>query len=268
MAKPIRITRCTKSELTIRAPASRGGRSRRWCSLGSIISGMVRSTESNRLIHRISTGSRGKRMAKSGTNGDRSTAPITSRAWPPLVGEVIAGEGVDASLLGAVTRDDGTQQATYNGWPLYYFAGDAVAGETNGQGINDVWYVLSADGDGIGIAAMAQALAVSGSALGDVLVDGEGRTLYLFVPDAQGASTCYDGCAAAWPPMVEEVVAGDGVDESLLGSVARDDGTEQVTYNGWPLYYFASDANPGEVNGQGVNDAWFVLSASGDAISS
>lgn len=104
------------------------------------------------------------------------------------------------------------------------------------------------------------------SGLGEILVDGDGNALYLFVPDAQGASACYDGCAEAWPPLIGDVTAGDGVDAGLLGSVARDDGTEQATFNGWPLYYFASDAAPGDTNGQGVNEVWYVLNASGDAI--
>lgn len=114
-------------------------------------------------------------------------------------------------------------------------------------------------------AGMTVALAESG--LGEILVDGDGNTLYLFVPDAQGASTCYDGCAEAWPPLVGEVTAGDGVDGGLLASVARDDGTEQATFNGWPLYYFANDAAAGDTNGQGLNDVWYVLNATGDAIS-
>ena len=114
--------------------------------------------------------------------------------------------------------------------------------------------------------AAGEILAVAGSGLGDILVDGDGNALYLFTPDAQGASTCYDGCAEAWPPLVTEVGAGDGVDGALLGTVARDDGTEQVTYNGWPLYYFAGDNAAGDTNGQGVNDVWFVLDAAGNAI--
>jgi len=114
-------------------------------------------------------------------------------------------------------------------------------------------------------AGMMVALAESG--LGEILVDGDGNTLYLFVPDAQGPSACYDGCAEAWPPLVGEVTAGDGVDGGLLASVARDDGSEQATFNGWPLYYFANDAAAGDTNGQGLNDVWYVLNATGDAIS-
>ena len=194
-------------------------------------------------------------------------------AWPPLVGEVAAGEAVDGSLLGTVPRTDGGDQVTYNGWPLYYFASDAGPGDTNGQGLNDVWFVVSAAGDGIGMpetqAAPADSVvAVSSSDLGDILVDGEGNTLYLFVPDAQGPSVCNDGCAGVWPPLVDEVAAGDGLDGSLLDTVARDDGSQQATYNGWPLYYYASDGAPGDTTGQGANDVWYVVSASGEAITS
>ncbi len=196
-----------------------------------------------------------------------------AEAWPPMVGEGTAGAGVDGGLLGSVARDDGSTQVTLNGWPLYYFAGDTSDGDTNGQGVNDVWFVLNANGDQVGDAGAEAAgsgavVALAESSLGEILVDGEGITLYLFAPDAQGESTCYDGCASAWPPAVGAFAAGEGIDGELLGSVARTDGTEQATYNGWPLYYFASDAAPGDTNGQGANDVWYVLSVNGDAVSS
>ena len=112
----------------------------------------------------------------------------------------------------------------------------------------------------------AEAIAIVSNDLGDILVDGEGRTLYLFNPDAQGDPTCYDDCADAWPALVEEVTAGDGVDGSLLGSATRTDGAVQVTYNGWPLYYFSGDVAPGDTNGQGLNDVWWVVDATGNAV--
>lgn len=194
-------------------------------------------------------------------------------AWPPLIGEATAGTGLDAGLFGSVARDDGSAQVTYNGWPLYYFAGDTSDGDTNGQGVNDVWFVLNAAGDQAGsdepeAAGTGTVVALAESGLGEILVDGNGLSLYLFAPDAQGESTCYDGCASAWPPLVGTPSAGDGIDSDLLGSVVRTDGTEQVTYNGWPLYYFASDAAPGDTNGQAANDVWFVLSVDGNAVSS
>jgi len=71
-------------------------------------------------------------------------------AWPPLLGEPQAGEGTDQALLGTITRSDGTTQASYNGWPLYYWVKDTAPGDTTGQGVNDVWWVLDANGDAIG----------------------------------------------------------------------------------------------------------------------
>lgn len=102
--------------------------------------------------------------------------------------------------------------------------------------------------------------------LGEILVGPDGLTLYMFDQDTQGegASTCYDDCAAAWPPLTVDgtPMAGDGV-MADLETLEREDGTMQVIANGWPLYYFASDESPGDTNGQGVNDIWWVLNAEG-----
>ena len=103
--------------------------------------------------------------------------------------------------------------------------------------------------------------------LGDVIVDDEGMTMYMFMPDAQGdTSQCNDQCADAWPPQVEIAEVGDGLDASLVGTITRADGTVQSTYNSWPLYYFSGDSAAGDVNGQGVNDVWWVLDATGTPI--
>ncbi|MGH8958188.1 MAG: COG4315 family predicted lipoprotein, partial [Acidimicrobiia bacterium] len=85
-------------------------------------------------------------------------------------------------------------------------------------------------------AAMAEgdALAVASTDLGDIITDPEGATLYIFTPDEQGDPTCFDDCAANWPPLTTELAAGEGLDASLLGLADRGDGTMQVTYNGWP----------------------------------
>jgi predicted lipoprotein with Yx(FWY)xxD motif len=106
------------------------------------------------------------------------------------------------------------------------------------------------------------------TSLGDVLVDGKGMTLYMFDKDAQGDSVCYDDCATKWPPLVGEgePTLGDGLDESLVGSVERTDGTTQVTYNDWPLYYWQNDAAAGDVTGQAVGEVWWVLGADGEPI--
>lgn len=104
--------------------------------------------------------------------------------------------------------------------------------------------------------------------LGTILVDGRGMTLYLFTQDTQdsGKSTCEGPCLAAWPPLLGEPQAGTGVDAALLGTLVRSDGSTQVTYNGWPLYFWAQDSAPGDTTGQGVNQVWWVLDAAGDAV--
>lgn len=103
---------------------------------------------------------------------------------------------------------------------------------------------------------------------GEFLVDGAGMALYLFTMDNGGESTCYDACATTWPPLLtdtEDVSAGGAVDASLIGTTERTDGTTQVTYNGWPLYYYVDDDEPGQTEGQGVQDVWYLVTPAGDA---
>jgi predicted lipoprotein with Yx(FWY)xxD motif len=118
-------------------------------------------------------------------------------------------------------------------------------------------------------AAEGATVATSETDLGTILVDGQGNTLYLFTNDTQDeASTCTGGCSAEWPALAGTVTAGDGVDESLIGTVAGEGGVEQATYNGWPLYYYDEDTAPGDTNGQGSGGVWWVVGADGNAIES
>lgn len=105
-------------------------------------------------------------------------------------------------------------------------------------------------------------------ALGSYLVDDKGMSLYLYTKDSPGTSNCYDKCATAWPPLLTSgsAVAGTSLDSSKLGVTTRSDGKTQVTYNGWPLYYFAKDKQPGDTTGQGVGSVWYLISPGGDAI--
>ena len=97
-------------------------------------------------------------------------------------------------------------------------------------------------------------------------MDASGRSLYLFTRDEPGVSKCSGGCALAWPPLVtvDHPAAGEGVDGNLLNTISREDGSVQVTYNGRPVYYFASDEKPGDTNGQAVGDVWFTVSMEGE----
>lgn len=197
--------------------------------------------------------------------------------WPPLLttGAPVAGEGVDAALLGTTERTEGTMQVTYNGWPLYYYIKDKAAGDVTGQLVGDVWFVLSPAGEMITTSADASSASegaevkvAQNDTLGTFLVDDEGLTLYLFLKDTPNTSNCYDQCATNWPPLltVGEPRASDGVDDAMIGTTERTDGTMQVTYNGWPLYYYIEDKAAGDTTGQAVGDVWYVLSPAGEAI--
>jgi len=104
-----------------------------------------------------------------------------------------------------------------------------------------------------------------------ILVDGPGRTLYLWKGDSGTHSACTGACAAAWPPLTTQgtAKAGSGVSASELGTSRRSDGSMQVTYNGHPLYLFEGDTTSGQANGQGSSAfgaTWYVVSAAGDAL--
>ncbi len=113
-------------------------------------------------------------------------------------------------------------------------------------------------------------VALAKSKDGSVLVDGSGRSVYLWQADTGSNSTCNGACAKAWPPLTTQGAAhpAAGVDGSKLGTTKRSDGTLQVTYNGHPLYYFAGDSAPGQINGQGLmgfGAEWNLVSAAGAA---
>jgi predicted lipoprotein with Yx(FWY)xxD motif len=106
-----------------------------------------------------------------------------------------------------------------------------------------------------------------------ILVDGNGRTLYLFENDQPNQSACAGACAAAWP--VDQTTgmpkAGRGVVGSLLGTIKRADGSTQVTYNQHPLYAFQGDHAAGQHNGQGVDAfgaKWYMVTPAGGAVTS
>jgi predicted lipoprotein with Yx(FWY)xxD motif len=112
---------------------------------------------------------------------------------------------------------------------------------------------------------------VANTGLGKVLVDSQGRTLYLFKQDQGTTSTCFGACATDWPPVRESgkpTVAG-GAKASLVATTSRSDGKPEVTYNGHPLYLYAGDAQPGDTNGQGVvafGAAWYAVTPAGDQV--
>src|SRR5947208_16173442 len=109
--------------------------------------------------------------------------------------------------------------------------------------------------------------------LGTVLVNGKGRTLYMFVRDKRKKVTCVGSCAVAWPPVKlpkgAKAVAAGKAKAALLGSDKDPAGGRVVTYNKWPLYTYVADTAPGQAKGQALNlngGLWYVLSPSGKVI--
>lgn len=241
----------------------------------------------------------------------KKDAPNTSnctgdclKAWPPLIsnGSPEAGAGVDKSLLGTAKLDDGRLIVTYAQMPLYYWAADQKPGDTTGQNVNGVWFVVAPDGkivetgasgmpkDSTNSAAAAaptqvtqeddyysrgektsndiKLAAAKDPILGPILVDGKGMTLYIFTKDTADTSNCAGDCLKAWPPLIAagKVKAEDGVNQALIGTAVMADGRTIVTYNHRPLYYWAADGKPGDTTGQGVNQVWFVISPEGEPV--
>jgi predicted lipoprotein with Yx(FWY)xxD motif len=121
-----------------------------------------------------------------------------------------------------------------------------------------------------GGATMGAAIDVRDSMLGQTLVDGQGRTLYLFEADTAGRSNCHGACASAWPPYLSSGApqAGTGVAAGQLGTIPGA-GCAQVTYHGHPLYYYAGDSQPGDTTGQGLDQfgaKWYVVAPNGARI--
>jgi predicted lipoprotein with Yx(FWY)xxD motif len=110
----------------------------------------------------------------------------------------------------------------------------------------------------------------SSSDYGTILFDGDDQAIYLFAKESSDKSECYGDCADAWPPVLTKGApsSGGGVDASLLGTTARNDGTTQVTYKGHPLYYYEGDS-PGQVGCQSASEfggLWLVVKPSGEPV--
>jgi predicted lipoprotein with Yx(FWY)xxD motif len=218
-------------------------------------------------------------MYSKDTNGASTCFGGCLAAWPALLtnGAPVAGDASITGQLGVTTRPDGSQQVTYNGSPLYYFLKDKAAGDTTGQGVGSVWFVVPPSPTAAATATTAPAavaatpsgpatLKVSSNAtLGSFLVDSQGMTLYIFTKDTSGVSNCSGTCLVSWPALLTNgtPVAGDPSITGTLGVITRSDGTQQVTFNGMPLYYYAKDKATGDTNGQGVGSVWFVVQPNG-----
>jgi predicted lipoprotein with Yx(FWY)xxD motif len=175
-----------------------------------------------------------------------------ARTWIPSAGGVAA---IALAVVGCGGSSGGQHTSAYGAQGPTKAARSAPA------------YGATASASG----SAAAAVTLANSTLGKILVDSQGRTLYLFQADKGNASTCNGACASAWPPLITKAkpLAGPGLSGSKLGTTMRSDGTTEVTYNGHPLYTFVGDRSPGQATGegnQGFGAEWDVLSAAGNKI--
>jgi predicted lipoprotein with Yx(FWY)xxD motif len=119
-------------------------------------------------------------------------------------------------------------------------------------------------------ASGGSSIKLASSDLGKILVDAQGRTLYLFEADKGTMSACDGACASVWPPLTTKgKPSAAGLPASKLGTTKRSDGTTEVTFNGHPLYTYAGDSAPGQTSGQGIDGfgaEWYALSAAGNKV--
>ncbi|MGA4838344.1 SCO0930 family lipoprotein [Streptomyces sp. G45] len=206
-------------------------------------------------------------------------ADACAAAWPVVPAEgAKAAPGVDASLLGEVTRPDGTKQLTIDGWPMYRFAKDTKAGDAKGQGVGGTWFAAAPDGKKARPAGAAPGVRPADPAglstrkdprLGEIVVDRRGMTVYRFTKDSAWPmkSACTGACLKKWP-VVKPVAksATKGILTKGFVTFDRPDGLKQQTIDCWPLYTFAGDEKPGDTNGQGVGGTWFAAAPNGKPV--
>ncbi|MGA2160654.1 MAG: hypothetical protein ABSG28_00435 [Methanoregula sp.] len=175
--------------------------------------------------------------------------------WPAFsAGTLQVSAPLDTADFGTITRADGTQQTTWHGWPLYYYATDSAPGDVNGENVQKVWFVVKT-GENV--------LITHSPDLGLYLTDISGKTLYIFTKDTAGTSACTGTCLAKWPAFYANPVSAPSVlNLTDFSVVSRADGVNQTAYMGRSLYSFTGDAKPGDVNGQGFNNAWYVANVS------
>jgi predicted lipoprotein with Yx(FWY)xxD motif len=193
-----------------------------------------------------------------------------SLTWPPaLVSSAdLPVQGVAKSVIGTITRPDGTDQLTVAGHPLYRYHLDTAAGQAKGEGVGNTWFAVAPSGERAQAQSTGATLSVAQSpTLGTIVTDADGFTLYRFDHDSPNPpkSTCFDACAALWPAAAvpDSQITLSGVDASVVGTLVRPDGSRQLTIGGWPVYEFSKDTAQGDVKGQGVGGVWFAVTPTG-----
>jgi predicted lipoprotein with Yx(FWY)xxD motif len=189
-------------------------------------------------------------------SGVSSCTGACAGIWPVFsAGTITVSSPLAPADFGSIMRADGMSQTTWHGWPLYYYQADKKPGDVYGENVLMTWFVAK-PGENV--------LAAHTPALGLYLTDASGMTLYVFTKDTPGTGTCTGACLAKWPAFNAAAVSAPSVlAPANFSAVSRADGVNQTAWMGRPLYYYAGDMKPGDVNGQGFGNLWYVANVSG-----
>lgn len=164
--------------------------------------------------------------------------------WPPLIAEAVGPTETGYAIL---RRDDGTLQWSYQDKPLYLYVDDKIPGDTNGNEVNGVWHVVY---------DTTPPVQLTDTAIGRLLTNRNGRTLYTFDEDEPGRSHCHDACLQNWLPFNASAFAKA---HNQYAVFKREEGGLQWTYENRPLYFWINDIAPGDTKGQGLGGVWHVI---------
>jgi len=187
------------------------------------------------------------------TDGQSACYGPCEQHWPVFYAkDVMVSSDLNAADFGTITRKDGSKETTYKGWPLYYWSQDKNPGDMSGEGVGGVWFIEKVPPYTVVIGTQKP--------VGNYLTDADGKTLYYFTKDSSGMSACSGDCIKNWPAFTaDSFVVPSAMSASDFGTITRDDGTMQVTFKGYPLYYFIKDRKRGQITGQGVGKVWYVV---------
>jgi predicted lipoprotein with Yx(FWY)xxD motif len=196
------------------------------------------------------------------TEGESTCTGDCLANWPAVPapeGDLNVGN-LDPAMFSTVENPEAGPMLKMGDWPLYRFAGDQAPGDVNGQGVGEVWYVVGPSG------IAASLVNTRETSAGPILVNAEGMTLYAFLNDTEGESTCTGDCLANWPAAVIGEHDTSVLDPALWTTVENPEAGAMLKVADWPLYTFAGDEAPGDVNGQGVGEVWYAVAPDGSTV--
>ena len=179
--------------------------------------------------------------------------------WPPFNAKNISVPNeLSAVDFGQITTSSGGSQVTYRGWPLYYYSGDQNPGDTNGQGIQNIWFVAANP--------FYNVMVMNNSASKIYLTDASGKALYYYKNDVKGTATadpqskCTGQCLTTWVIFDKpQIVAPSSLNANNFKEFIRPDGQVQLSYDGLPLYLYSGDIKSGDAKGNGLNNIWYLV---------